>query len=303
LRKELWLETGLWLTIVLWSLNFVAVKIGVRDLPPALFTALRFLIAGPLLLVIASRRGGIRITPRDFWALAGTGVIGISLYQLLFTSAIQLTNVASAAILMALSPVFAAIWGVVTRSESLRVGNLIGVALGVAGAVLVILGGQRAATPSAPAPLVGDAAAVLAAIAWAAYGFISLPLVRRLPPLTVTAWQAVLGGTALLWVIPVYLPEAHFTLNALAILYSALPVTVFGLSFWQGATARLGPTRLMAHLSAEPAIAAIAAFYMFGSPIGTFVIIGGIMSLAGVYLARAGSATRSPRRGHESLAE
>ncbi len=297
------METGLWLTIVLWSLNFIAVKIGVQDLPPALFTALRFLVAGPLLLALAYRKGEIRVSHRDFWALAGTGLIGISLYQLLFTTAVQLTDVASAAILMALSPVFAAIWGVIARSETLRIGNLLGVALGVAGAVLVILGGHRAATATAPAPLLGDGAALLAAVAWAVYGFISLPLVRRLPPLTVTAWQSVLGGIALLWAIPIYWPQAHFTVNAFSILYSALPVTVFGLSFWQGATARLGPTRLLAHLSAEPAIAAVAAFFMFGTPIGRFVIAGGIMSLVGVYLARAGSGASSHRRGRESLAE
>ncbi|MDA8345161.1 MAG: DMT family transporter [Thermaerobacter sp.] len=302
-RRAIWLEVGLWLTIVLWALNFLAVKIGVRAFPPALFTALRFLVSAPLLLLLAQRSGGIRVPRREILPLVGTGLLGISVYQMLFTSAVQLTDVASSAILLALSPVFAAIWGAATRKESLRAGNFVGVGLGVIGAALVVLGGSSSPSRNAPAPLLGDVEALLAAITWAAYGFLSLPLVRRLPPLTVTAWQSAFGGIALLPFVPVYWHEAHFSANAFALLYSALPVTVFGLSFWQGATARLGPTRLLAHLSAEPAIAAAAAYFVFGSPLGAAVIGGGIISLLGVYLARAGSITSSPRRGDESVAE
>lgn len=293
MRRELWLEAGLWLTILLWALNFLAVKIGVQAFPPALFIALRFIVAGPLLLALARGSDNVRLSRRDILPLALTGIVGISLYQLMFTTAIQLTDVASAAILGTLSPVFAAIWGAITRTESLRAGNYLGVGLGVAGAAVVVLGASHVASATAPAPLLGDAAAVLGAAAWTAYGFISLPLLRRLPPLTVTAWQSTFGGIALLWAIPVYWGQVHLTPNAFAIFYSALPVTVFGLSFWQGATTRLGPTRLLTHLSAEPAIAAVAAYLVFGTPLGLAVIGGGAVSLVGVYLARAGHAPSS----------
>ncbi len=301
-RRGAWLEAGLWLTILLWALNFLAVKIGVRAFPAVIFTALRFLVAAPLLLLLAAKAGTARVPARDLLPLAGTGILGISFYQLLFTSSVQLTDVASSAILLTLSPVFVALWGAITGREALRAGNFLGVALGVGGAVLVVLGSSSVASRSAPAPLLGDAEALLAAFAWAAYGILSMPLVQRMPPLTVTAWQSVFGGAALLPLVPFAWRGVHLSLSALAVLYSALPVTVFGLSFWQGATARLGPTRIMAHMSAEPMIAAVAAYFAFGAPLGIWVIGGGVLSLLGVYLARAGTIANGPRRAEQTPA-
>jgi drug/metabolite transporter (DMT)-like permease len=287
-RRGFWQEAGLWLTILVWSLNFLAVKIGVGDLPPTVFTALRFLIAAPALWLLAARSGGIRVARAEVLPLAVSGLIGIAAYQYLFTSAIAWTDVASAAVLMTLSPAIGAVWGHLSGQDRLRPGNWLGVALGTLGAVIVILGGARS-RGAAPMPVLGDAAALGAATLWVVYGVMSAPLVRRLPPLTVTAWQAVFGLAAL---VPVGLWDvgrATFGWPALAVLYSALPVTVFGLTFWQGATGRLGPSRVLVYLNAEPVIAALAAAWLLHAPLTVWVALGGALSLGGVYLARIGS--------------
>jgi len=288
-RRGFWQEAGLWLTILVWSLNFLAVKIGVGDLPPTVFTALRFLIALPALWLLAGRQGGMRVPRRDLLPLAVSGLIGIAVYQYLFTSAIAWTDVASAAVLMTLSPAIGAVWGHLSGQDRLLPGNWLGIALSTAGAAIVILAGSGGGPASAPHPLLGDLAALGAAALWAVYGVLSAPLVRRLPPLTVTAWQSIFG---LCLMVPTALFSAraiHLGWPAAAVLYSALPVTVFGLTFWQGATGRLGPSRVLVYLNAEPVIAALAAAWLLHAPLTAWVAAGGAMSLTGVYLARAGA--------------
>lgn len=291
-RRGFWQEAGLWLTILIWSLNFLAVKIGVGDLPPTVFTALRFAIAFPALWLLAARQGGMRIERRDVLPLALSGVVGIAVYQYLFTSSIAWTDVASAAVLMTLSPAIGAVWGHLSGADHLRPGNWLGVALGMVGATIVIVGGHGALRGVAPHPLLGDLAALGAAALWALYGVLSTPLVRRLPPLTVTAWQALFGLVLLVPAAAASLPQAHLGWPAISVLYSALPVTVFGLTFWQGATGRLGPSRVLVYLNAEPVIAALAATWLLGAPLTVWVALGGALSLTGVYLARIGGLPR-----------
>ncbi len=300
-RRGFWQEAGLWLTILVWSLNFLAVKIGVGDLPPTVFTALRFLIAFPALWLLAARQGGMRIRRADVLPLAASGLIGIAVYQYLFTSSIAWTDVASAAVLMTLSPAIGAVWGHLSHADPLRPGNWLGVALGTLGATIVILGGKGAAGPVAPHPLLGDLAALGAAALWAVYGILSTPLVRRIPPLTVTTWQALFGLVALVPAAATGFSQIHVGWPALAVLYSALPVTVFGLTFWQGATGRLGPSRVLVYLNAEPVIAALAAAWLLKAPLTPWVALGGALSLTGVYLARIGSLPRPREAGAEDV--
>lgn len=288
-RRELRDELGLWLTIVFWSFNFLAVKVGTHGLSPTLFTALRFLVAAPLLLLIAHLRGGLRLAPRDRGPVIWGGLLGVTVYQVLFTTAVQLTDVASAAVLVTASPVVSALFGWLTRTERLRPANFVGVALGFAGAAAVVLSGRPPESALAPAPLLGDLAAIGAAIAWTGYGILSAPLVRRVPPLTTTAWQAAVGAVTLLPALVWQLPAARFGPGSLTVLYSALPVTVFGLTYWQSATGRLGPTRALVYLNAEPAIAALAAVWLLGLPLPSATVLGGAAALLGVYLSRVGS--------------
>ena len=61
---------------VIWSSTWLAIKIGLRDLPPVSFVAMRFVIAVVVLLAISI--GRVRLLParrRDFFLLAYTGVL------------------------------------------------------------------------------------------------------------------------------------------------------------------------------------------------------------------------------------
>src|SRR2546430_15893629 len=85
--KTGWGVPAAWLTLCLvWSSTWLAIKIGLRDLPPVSFVAIRFLIAVAVLVLVSA--GRVRLLPKqrsDYALLAFTGLLMFALnYPLLF---------------------------------------------------------------------------------------------------------------------------------------------------------------------------------------------------------------------------
>src|SRR5262249_29866540 len=97
-----------WLTLcVVWSSTWLAIKIGLRDLPPISYAGIRFLVAIIVLFVVSTGRVGL--LPRrgfDYLVLAFTGVLMFALnYGLLFWGELHVSS-GLAAVLQATIPMF-----------------------------------------------------------------------------------------------------------------------------------------------------------------------------------------------------
>ena len=85
-------EAALLLTVFFFGTNFTAVKIVVESVPPILFAATRFTLAGLLLLfLLRFVEQGISLRRADFLAVLGLGVVGVTLTQTVFTLGVSLT--------------------------------------------------------------------------------------------------------------------------------------------------------------------------------------------------------------------
>src|SRR5436305_194988 len=90
-----WRIPAAWLTLCLvWSSTWLAIKVGLRDLPPISFVALRFLIAIAVLLSVSV--GRVRLLPirrSDYIILALTGVLMFAVnYSLLFWAELHVSS-------------------------------------------------------------------------------------------------------------------------------------------------------------------------------------------------------------------
>src|SRR6478672_945269 len=92
---------------VVWSSTWLAIKIGLRDLPPISYAAIRFLIA--IIVLLAVSIGRARLIPRDrteYIILAWTGVLMFTVnYALLFWGELHVSS-GLAAVLQATIPIF-----------------------------------------------------------------------------------------------------------------------------------------------------------------------------------------------------
>src|SRR5438046_6865620 len=75
--KAGWGVPAAWLTLcIVWSSTWLVIKVGLRDLPPISYAAIRFVIAVIVLLAVSA--GRVRLLPQrvsDYVLLAFTGVV------------------------------------------------------------------------------------------------------------------------------------------------------------------------------------------------------------------------------------
>src|SRR4051794_12097348 len=111
-----------------WSSTWLAIKLGLNDLPPVSFAAIRFLIA--FVVLVAVSVGRVRLLPKtrvDWLLLASTGVLMFAInYGLLFWGELHISS-GLAAVLQATIPVFGMLFAHwLLPAEPLRAKQLVG---------------------------------------------------------------------------------------------------------------------------------------------------------------------------------
>ncbi|WP_280488084.1 DMT family transporter [Nocardia farcinica] len=268
--------------VLVWGASYTVTGWGLRELDVLSYNAIRFAAAAPLLFAVVLLTEGAPWVARAVWPrLAVSASIGIVAYQLTFSLAVAWTTVTEAAILIALSPLWAALFAAVAGE---RVpGPVVVAALAATVGVILVVTGR----PDGPPPvhrLAGDLAALAAGVLWGLYPVVTRPLLDRYSPVRVTAWAALIGGAVLLAgaaLLPGARPGAAewAALTWVSLAFSVLAVTVFGLVAWYRGVRALGSARTMLHMFAVPVVAAAFAV-VGGERIGPAQILGGALVLA-----------------------
>src|SRR6266702_5141719 len=129
-----------WLTLcIVWSSTWLAIKIGLRDLPPISFVAIRFVIA--IIVLIAVSVGRVRLLPlrrNDYAVLAITGILMFAVnYTLLFWAELHVSS-GLAAVLQASIPIFGMIFAHwMLPDEPLRLQKLAGAIVALGGVAVI----------------------------------------------------------------------------------------------------------------------------------------------------------------------
>lgn len=181
---------------VVWGSTYLAIRVMVETVPPALGAGVRFVLAGGLMLaLLAARRGGLSALRIPRAQLLWCVVVG----TLLAAGGNGLVTVAErdvpsglAALLIASEP----LWIVLLRStqgDRVAGATLGGVALGFAGVgILLLPGGHPDDVPIGMALLI-----IVAAVSWALGSFLQSRVDVPKDPLTSTAWSLFSGGLVL----------------------------------------------------------------------------------------------------------
>src|SRR2546423_3646329 len=119
----------------IWGSTWLFIKLGLRDLPPVSFAAVRFLLASVILFaIVAARRVRLPRTSSEWALIAGTGVLAFTLnYGLVFWGEQHISS-GLAALLQATIPVFGLLIAHVhLPGERLTAWKMAGALLGVVG--------------------------------------------------------------------------------------------------------------------------------------------------------------------------
>lgn len=282
------------ITIALWAINFTVVKNVIStDLPPIAFTALRFTLASVgMLVVFRSVSGNQPLTRRDVLKMAGLGLLGNGLYQVMFIIGIDNTSLTNSALILASSPIFVAIFGALFKIERLNTLAWIGIVLSFIGIAIVIFGNAPAGDEIGKSNLLGDVLSLGAAIAWGAYTVLVAPIVKHHSPIRVTALSIAFGTIPLvLLATPTFLTLDWSKVGLsswLGVIYSGGFAIALGYVIWNRGVQHIGSARTAVYSNLNPILAAIIAFFVRGDALTIYHLIGAMVILAGIALTRSG---------------
>jgi drug/metabolite transporter (DMT)-like permease len=281
-------EVVLLLAVFLLGTNPVAVKYAVSAVPALPFVAVRFMVAGLILLVavryVLGSGGGLQ--RKDLLAMVGVGAVGVGLTNILFTIGVSLTSASDTALLYAIVPVWGMILGSVLGLEKPTPRGVLGVGIAFLGMGVVVYGGLGGGNSN----LTGNLLVLGATVCWGSYTVLSLPLLKKYPPLVVAAYTMLFGGLAALpFALPSFPGVGWDTISVgvgVAVAYSTVLVAAFGFFAWQKGASALGANKVLVYQYLITFVGVVSGIVLLGEELGAEKIIGGAVILFGVYLAR-----------------
>ena len=179
-----------------WGSTYVAIRFGVEVLPPFVLASVRFLIAGPLMLAFCVMRGvSLKLTHRELGLLAAIGILMLGLGNMGLVWCEQYLSSGFAALIIAIVPLYVAIFeAVLPTGERLRAKGWVGVAVGLAGLIVLLSPGMMDGMHGDMRQLIGAAVALACAFFWTAGSILSRRSKLAVSPLAAAAWEMLFAG-------------------------------------------------------------------------------------------------------------
>jgi drug/metabolite transporter (DMT)-like permease len=283
-----WRIPAAWLTLcVVWSSTWLAIKLGLRDLPPISYAGIRFVIAIVVLFSVSA--GRVRLLPRtraDLVLLAFTGVLMFGLnYGLLFWGELHVSS-GLAAVLQATIPIFGMVFAHwMIPAEPMRLQKLAGALLALGGVALIC---ARLLTFSGALAFWAGLGIILGGASAAFSNVLLKARSLQFAPAMIAAWQMIFGTIPLLvtgFIVEGSPTRFHwsalsiFCLLYLAVIGSAL---TFLLLYWL--MPRMTVTNLQTISLITPPGAVMLGWFLGGEKFPIWSLVGAAFVLAGVWM-------------------
>lgn len=136
-----------------------------------------------------------RVSRKDLLRLAGSAVFGVALNQLLFFNGLDLTTPINASIIMTMNPILVLIIASIVLRERLSTRKMLGVALGLSGALVLILFATQASNEPGFSDQTawGDLMVLINAASYGVYLVLVKPIMAKYKALTVVKWVFTFG--------------------------------------------------------------------------------------------------------------
>ena len=270
-----------------WGSTFLAIRVGVREVPPFLLASMRFLAAGIMLFGWLCLKG-TPVPSRREWLSASLLAVCIFVvdYGLLFWAERRVAS-GIAAVMMATIPVFMALSEIlILRTQRLTFRLGLALLVGIAG--VSVLMSRSLSFGEVAIDRAGAVALVVAAVSWS----IASALTRKLPlpaSKAMSSGAQMLVGGILLTAVAASLGEFHgFHIQAVsrgawfALAYLIVAGSIIGFTAYVWLIHHESPTKVGTYAYVNPVVAVIVGYFLGGETIGPRTILGTLLVLVSV---------------------
>ncbi len=259
-----------------------AILIRLSAAPEPVMAFYRVLLTTLLLLPLAGGAGG-SFSRRDL-LVAGVAGLALSAHFATWFASVDRTTVAASVTLVQTQPLFVAAGAVLLLGATLGRRSLLGIALAIAG--VVVLSADGLSGSAAPAPLLGNALAVAGAVGAAAYVLSGRSVRQRVPllPYVLVVYSVAAAGLLAVALATDAALLGYPPREWLLFLGMAVGPGLLGHTLINWALEHVESAVVSVSLLGEPVGATILAFVLLTEVPGATTIAGGLVVLTGIYV-------------------
>jgi drug/metabolite transporter (DMT)-like permease len=284
-----------------WGSTWIAIKVGVEEVPPLFFAGSRFLAAGILILGVASILKGpkeTRIARADLWPLTIMSTLVVSVcFALIFWGEQYVSASVTAIIVQGMIPIFLPFFAAMQGYEALTSSRKLSIVLGIVGLGCIFAPGiaiDGSGNASTLLEMAGLIAIVVGTLAYCYGSVYGRPILSRNSAVAVAGWQNLLGGVIVLGAsiplempfassgdyVAILLPQVAFAWVWLVVIGSAVGFVLYIvlLKSW-------GASKVSPYAFATPIVAIVLDYLLFGRVIGPIEFLGLIVIFAAMGVA------------------
>lgn len=269
------------ITILIWASAFPAIRAGLESFGPIELGALRFAIAGvPAALYLLITRPG---WPKggEIWRILTGGIFFVALYTVLLNIGEQTVSAGPASFIINVNPIITAIFAMLLLNETFGRWAWIGTAVSFAGIGLIAFGEGEGLSLNMGALFIFGAALCNTVTTIA-----QKPLFKTHKPVTVAAWNIVIGTLILMPAMPSALTQIPAASNEaiFSVIYLGIGPSMIAYATYSIMLSKFPASRASNFLYSVPPISTLLGFLWLGEVPGLMAILGGLMALAGVVM-------------------
>ena len=270
-----------------WGSTFLAIRIGVHEVPPLLFAAMRFLAAGIILYGWMIARGERSPTARQWLSAFLLGLlIFVFDYGLLFWAEQRVPS-GIAAVMLATIPAFMALSEIVIlRTQRLTVRLALALLIGIGG--VAVLMSHSLNLGGAPIEPKGAIALIFASISWSVASALSRKLPLPSSKVMSSGAQMLAGGVLLTLAAAArgefrgFRPSTVSNGAWFALLYLIVAGSIIGFTAYVWLIHHESPTRVGTYAYVNPVVAVLLGYFLGGEALGPRTILGTLFVLISV---------------------
>ena len=272
-----------------WGSTFLAIRIGVREVPPFLLAAMRFSIAGLILYGWMIAQGERSPSRRQWMSVFLLALLIFVLdYGLLFWAEQRVPS-GIAAVMLAMIPVFMALSEIIfLRTQRLTVRLALALLIGIGG--VAVLMSHSLNLGGAPIDRAGAVALIIGSLSWS----VGSALTRKLPlpssKVMSSGAQMLAGGVLLALTAAArgefrdFHPWAVSRGAWFSLLYLIVAGSIIGFTAYVWLIHHESPTKVGTYAYVNPVVAVLLGYFLGGEPLGLRTILGTLFVLISVVI-------------------
>jgi drug/metabolite transporter (DMT)-like permease len=271
--------------MMVWGSSFLVTKAAIVEVPPLTLALLRVTIGALVLLPFAlPRLGSARDLPWGWlWAM---GLIGVTLYYVLFNFSLAWTSVSQGALVQSSIPAVTACVAVLWLRERPSRARIFGIALSVAG-VLIVFAQSTQSNAAAAAPALGNLLMFASVVTWGLYTSMA-KRVAAYDSILITAVVTTIGALLLLPLAVIELWHRELPTPSVDAWLGALYLGVFasgaGYLLYNFALKHMAASQVGVFTNLIPIVGVLTGVVALGEALSWQAIVGGIVVMLGVVL-------------------